>query len=84
MSSSGEPSETRQRLDHTRGRSTSSDRSAPAQTGKKSKTMKDRNQNNEKNNEDGSRPNEDPIASGRSVGFCVRMISVSTDGLLVP
>lgn len=68
MSSSADPSETRQRLDYTRGRPTSSDRSAPAQTGKKSKTMKDRDQNNEKNNEDGSRPNEDPIASGRSVG----------------
>ncbi|KIR55195.1 nuclear protein [Cryptococcus gattii Ru294] len=73
MSSSGEPSETRQRLDHTRGRSTSSDRSASAQTGKKSKTMKDRNQNNEKNNEDGSRPNEDPIASGRSCKECRRL-----------
>ncbi|OXB34280.1 nuclear protein [Cryptococcus neoformans] len=73
MSSSGEPSETRQRLDRIRRRSTSSDRSAPAQNGKKGKAAEESTQNNGKNNEDGSRPNEDPIASGRSCKECRRL-----------
>ncbi|AFR98143.2 nuclear protein [Cryptococcus neoformans C23] len=73
MSSSGEPSETRQRLDRIRRRSTSSDRSAPAQNGKKGKAAEESTQNNGKNNEDGCRPNEDPIASGRSCKECRRL-----------
>lgn len=85
MSSSGEPSETRQRLDRIRRRSTSSDRSAPAQNGKKAKTTEESNQSNEKNNEDGSRPNEDPVASSRSVSLVLeRRILGSTDWPLAP